>query len=119
MKLTDPWFEAEFLTKTTAKGHWKQDELEGADGVIFWCPCGYGKPEFPLDGARPHAVIVSFANPRNAPVAPPDAGSQSRGSGPSRWVMSGTGLHDLTLKPKGREKPVGPPHPTPTEEPPH
>lgn len=99
-KLTDPWLEARFTTKTDETGHDTTDELDGADGLILWCPCGYGKPEFPLGGARPHAVIVSFANPRNAPVAPPKAGSQSRHGGPSRWTIdSGTGLSDLTLSP--------------------
>jgi hypothetical protein len=98
-RLDDPWFDAAFLAETTATGHREIDTLEGADGVFFWCPCGYGKPEFPLGGGRPHGVIVSFANPRGAPVAPPDAGSQSRNGGPSRWQMSGDGLVNLTLSP--------------------
>jgi Family of unknown function (DUF6527) len=98
-RLTDPWFAARFVTETTALGHRYTDSLDGADGVCFWCPCGYGRPEFPLDGARPHAVIASFANPRGAPAAPPDAGSHSRDGKPSRWTMSGTGLADLTLSP--------------------
>jgi hypothetical protein len=98
-RLDDPWYDAQFLSHTTANGHRAQDEIDGADGVLFWCPCGYGKPEFPLDGGRPHAVIVSFANPRGCEPAPPDAGSQSAHGGPSRWTMSGTGLHDLTLSP--------------------
>jgi len=97
--LTDPWFDAKFLSHTTAYGHTCQDQIEGSDGVLLWCPCGYGKAEYPLDGARPHAVMVSFANPRNAPPVPPDGGSQSRRGGPSRWTMSGTGLADLTLTP--------------------
>lgn len=98
-KLSDPWFEARFVTDTTARGHRYVDTLDGADGVLFWCPCGYGKTEYPLDGARPHAVMVNFANPRGCAPAPPDAGSRSRGGGPSRWTMSGTGLHDLTIQP--------------------
>ena len=104
-KLSDPWFEARFTTKTTNTGHRYIDTLDGADGIWLWCPCGYGKPEFPLDGGRPHAIIVSFANPINAPVAPPDSGSQSRPDPvtglchPTRWTISGTGLDDLTLSP--------------------
>jgi hypothetical protein len=99
-RLDDPWFEAEFQKNTTAKGHEGTDSLEGADGIFLWCPCGYGKPGFPLDGARPHGLIVSFANPRGCPPAPPDAGSRSAGGGPSRWtIVSGTGLSDLTLSP--------------------
>ena len=98
--LSDPWFEAEFMAETTVRGHRCQDQLQGADGIRFWCPCGYGKPEFPLDGARPHMVKVSFANPRGCAPAPPDAGSQSRNGGPSRWtISSGTGIGDLTLAP--------------------
>lgn len=101
MKLTDPWFEARFLRNTTKTGWSTADpeNIHGADGIIFWCPCGYGKPEFPIDGARPHAVVVSFANPMGAQPAPPGSGSQNRSGAPSRWTVSGTGLHDLTLSP--------------------
>jgi len=98
--LTDPWFEAQFVCNTTAEGHTYADALEGSDGIQFWCPCGYGKPEYPLAGARPHAVHVSFANPRGCDPAPLDAGSRSRQGGPSRWeIRDGTGLEDLTLHP--------------------
>lgn len=100
MKLTDPWFEAHFIAGTTARGHHGIDTLDGADGLQLWCPCGYGKPEYPLDGARPHAILVSFTNPRGCAPAPPEAGSQSRDGGPSRWeIVGGAGLDDLTLKP--------------------
>lgn len=100
MRLDDPWFDAQFLvTDPDGKGHRDIDTLDGADGIFFWCPCGYGKPEYPLDGARPHGVIVSFANPRGTPPAPAHGGSRSRDGGPSRWTMSGTGLSDLTLTP--------------------
>jgi hypothetical protein len=98
-RLDDPWFNVVFTSKTTREGYVHQDALEGADGVRFWCPCGYGKVEFPLDGARPHAVIVLFANPQGCAAAPPDAGPQSRNGGPERWTMAGTGVHDLTLNP--------------------
>lgn len=100
-RLSDPWFAVRFMTKTTAKEWYHHDTLEGADGIEFWCPCGYGKPEFPLEGARPHGVIVSFANPRGVPPAPADAGSQSRNGGPSRWTLANesTGVDNLTLTP--------------------
>lgn len=98
-KLTDPWFEAQFTTETTAQGHRYIDTLQGADGIFFWCPCGYGKPEFPLEGGRPHGVLVHFANPRGVPVAPANAGSRNRSGAPSRWTVSGTGYADLTLTP--------------------
>jgi len=98
-RFDDPWFEAKFVKDTTARGCTYTDSIDGADGVQFWCPCGYGKPEFPLDGGRPHAVRVSFANPRGCAPVPDDAGSQGRVGKPSRWVVSGTGFHDLTLSP--------------------
>jgi hypothetical protein len=104
-KLTDPWFEAEFYGNVGKSGlgrdSWqRQDGIDGAQGIVLWCPCGYGKPEFPLDGARPHALIIPFANPRNAPPVPPDHGPVSMdGSHRPRWQMSGTGLADLTLTP--------------------
>lgn len=99
-KLTDPWFDAKFMTETTAKGHRYCDTLDGADGLWLWCPCGYGKPEYPLEGARPHGVIVSFANPRGCTPAPAEAGSRSRAGGPSRWTIArGSRLADLTLTP--------------------
>ncbi len=89
------------MRNTTKKSWYTKDpeNIKGADGLLFWCPCGYGKPEFPIDGARPHGVVVSFANPIDAPPVPPDAGSMNREGKPSRWVVSGTGLHDLTLSP--------------------
>ncbi len=100
MKLTDPWFEAHFLrTDADGKGHRSVDTLDDADGIFLWCPCGYGKTEYPLDGPRPHGLIVNFANPRSAPPVPAHAGSRSRGGGLSRWTMSGTDLTDLTLSP--------------------
>lgn len=93
MKLSDPYFEAQFMKNTTAEGWTHVDELVGSDGVIFNCPCGVGNP----NGA--HKVVVSFAVPIGCPSAPADAGSQSRQGGPSRWAMTGTGLADLTIFP--------------------
>lgn len=99
-RLIDPWFDAEFIKNTNAKGHERAgSQIEGADGVQFWCPCGYGKPDFPIDGGRPHMVLVSFSNPRGCDPAPVDAGSRNRVGDPSRWGMTGSGLHDLTLTP--------------------
>lgn len=99
MRLNDPWFEARFLRTNVDDSHVYLDSLEGADGIFFWCPCGYNKPDYPLDGARPHGVIVNFANPRGVPPAPEHTGSRSRDGRPSRWTMSGTSLEDLTLHP--------------------
>jgi hypothetical protein len=99
--LLDPWFEAQFYGQATDYSHREQGgELDGAQGLFLWCPCGYGRPEFPLEGSRPHAIIVPFANPRNAPVLPENHGPVSRdGTKRPRWTMSGTGLGDLTLSP--------------------
>lgn len=106
-RLTDPWFEAEFYGNVHADEqgrmtHTRQgNRIDGAQGLQLWCPCGYGKPEFPLDGGRPHAVMVPFRNPRNAPELPPEHGPHSKND-PSqhpRWEMSGSGLEDLTISP--------------------
>src|SRR5690348_12593250 len=100
MKLTDPWFEATFIrTSPDGKSHTYVDKLDGADGLFLWCPCGYGKAEYPLDGARPHGLIVSFANPLGVPPAPDSAGTRGRHGRPTRWTMSGSSLDDLTLSP--------------------
>lgn len=96
MRLTDPWFEAEFYGNATATGYRRQGaQIEGAQGLVMYCPCCYGKD----DGA--HGLIIPFANPRNAPQLPANHGPTARGN-PSlhpRWAMSGTGLGDLTLTP--------------------
>jgi D-serine dehydratase len=96
MKLTNPWFEAEFYGKAHGVAFTRQGpSIEGAQGLFLWCPCGYGRP----DGAA-HGLIVPFANPRNAPQLPPVHGPQARdGSQRPRWTMTGTGLDDLTLTP--------------------
>lgn len=96
--LTDPWFDATFYGEATATSYRDLPSMDGAQGVTFWCPCGYGKPEYPLDGARPHQVQVPFANPRNAPPVPAGHGPGTKGVKP-RWVAAGTGLADLTLTP--------------------
>ncbi len=100
-RLTDEWFDASFYGEASALGHRYLPSIEGAQGVQFWCPCGYGKAEFPLEGGRPHAVMVPFSNPRNAPELPADHGPHSR-SDPNhhpRWTMAGTSLEDLTTTP--------------------
>lgn len=103
-KLTDPWFDAEFYGEADDKGGHRHQggQIEGAQGLFLWCPCGYGKPEFPLEGGRPHGVMVPFANPRNAPQLPPNHGPQSARDPAAprpRWQMQGNGLGDLTTSP--------------------
>lgn len=95
-KLTDPWFEAEFYGNATDKSLRRQGaQIEGAQGLVMYCPCAYGRED-----ARAHGLIVPFANPRNAPALPADHGPTRRHSDVhTRWEMSGSGLDDLTLSP--------------------
>lgn len=88
------WFEAEFYGRATDHGHRRQGgQIDGAQGVVLYCPCRYGHDE----GA--HGLLIPFSNPRNADPLPDDHGSVSRDGNRPRWQMSGTGLHDLTLSP--------------------
>jgi hypothetical protein len=88
VRLVDPWFEAEFIGGITEAGSFHRlPSIDGAQAVFFYGPCGYGE----TDGT--HAVIVPFANPRNAPPVP--AGFVPK----YRWQMSGSALHDLSLSP--------------------
>lgn len=89
-KLADPWFAAKFY-RLIEGGHEYVDELMDAQGVFFWCPCGFNKPEFPLDGARPHGHLIPFANPIFPTEPQPSEGP--------KWIVSGTCLYDLTLTP--------------------
>jgi hypothetical protein len=96
VRLTDAWFEAEFYGNVTATGFRRQGaSIEGAQGIVMYCPCHYGHD----DGA--HGLIVPFANPRNAPSLPEKHGPSERGNPDvhPRWGMSGTGLNDLTITP--------------------
>ena len=106
MRLTDPWFDAAFIGRIdpgsrSYSSNFAEQKPEHAipfaeaQGVILWCPCGYGKPEFPLDGGRPHAIIVPFAD-RGVPEG---FGPVSKDGGHPRWSASGTSLEDLTTRP--------------------
>lgn len=89
-QLTDLYFDAEFYgdVKADDAGWRRKPSIDGAQGVLFACPCGQGM------------VQVPFANPRNAPACPPDHGPWNREhTARPRWSMSGTGLHDLTITP--------------------
>lgn len=98
--LLDPWFEARFFTDVK-EGDFRHDHptLEGAQGLMIWCPCGYGKAEYPLDGGRPHAILVPFRNPRGAPLPPEDFGPVAPDGRHPRWEVSGSSLVDLTIAP--------------------
>lgn len=99
-RLTDPWFEAEFYGQATEYSYRLQGaELDGAQGLFLWCPCGYGKPAYPINGPRPHAILVPFANPRNAAALPANHGPVGKDKKRPRWTVSGSGLADLTISP--------------------
>lgn len=104
-KLTDPWFDAQFYGEATDTGGFtcQGDKIDGAQGVMLWCPCGFNDPKYrEPNGGRPHAIIVPFANPRNAPACPPGHGPNSRDPNAPRprWqFVSGSSLADLTLSP--------------------
>lgn len=89
----DGWFVSRVTV--TPKSYWRQEDIDGAQGVLFQCPlCLIGKPPGEGGGfAGAHYVQVCFANPRNALVAP-EAYDDS-----PRWTVSGTSLDDLTLSP--------------------
>lgn len=100
--LTDPYFDAWFygnVTPADSAGHGesfhRQEGIDGAQGLVLYCPCGYGKGD-----TTAHGLIIPFANPRNAPSVPDNHGPLSRdGSKRPRWTMQGTSLADLTLTP--------------------
>lgn len=99
-RLEDPWFGAHFIGEVEENGSYRWiDSIEGAQGIFFWCPCGFGKPQFQdPDGGRPHGVLLPFSNPRGAPVAP-DSFNRQAASHTPRWAMEGTEIADLTLSP--------------------
>jgi hypothetical protein len=100
-RLTDPWFDAEFYGCVTETSYRRQGPtLYGAQGLFLWCPCGFGKQQYPIHGGRPHGLLIPFANPQGAPPAV-DAHCPvgSDGKTRQRWTMAGTGLADLSLTP--------------------
>jgi hypothetical protein len=101
IKLIDPWFEAEFYGNIKPNGAFtRQKSIIGAQGLMMWCPCGYGKPEYPVEGARPHMIMIPFINPIGAPVAPDVHGPFHDGRS-LRWTRSVEGivLDALTIQP--------------------
>lgn len=107
-RLADKWFEAQFYCQIAEDGSmrlaWESKmpiTFAQAQGLFLWCPCGYGKPEFPLEGARPHGVLIPFANPPCGIPCPAAHGPwNNEHTHRPRWrVESGSGLDDLTLSP--------------------
>ena len=107
MRLTDPWFEAAFVGRVSpdgrsyySAGFMKEGPampFADAQGLILWCPCGYGNRAYPIDGARPHGLLVPF---RDRGV-PDGFGPLSRdGKTRPRWrIVGGDSLETLTLEP--------------------
>jgi hypothetical protein len=117
-RLTDPWFEAEFYGEVNVDESYRIAHEDGspmtfkeAQGLFLWCPCGYGALDangverYPLDlslnKGRPHGVLIPFANPPCGILLPPNHGPVSSRDGVThpRWVVNGSGLHDLTVTP--------------------
>lgn len=67
-------------------------DLAQAQGLWLLCPACFQKNG---GAVGTHMVEVTFRDRG----AQDNQGSQSRNGGPSRWAMSGTGLHDLSLSP--------------------
>lgn len=105
MRLRD--LDAQFLCNVSANGHQRMDSdsVDGAQGIQFQCPtCGVGKERGERDGRRfirgAHYIMALFANPRNAPLAPADAGPGNVAGNRPRWTIeSGASIDDLTLAP--------------------
>lgn len=103
-RLSDPWFDAKFYGATSASGFRTEHEdgrpftFADAQGVMLWCPCGYGDPRYQGAGGRPHAILVPFSNGPGGPCHP-EHGPTGRNGGRPRWVASGTSLEDLTTTP--------------------
>lgn len=70
----------------------KVDTLAEATGMFFLCPGCYAKNGGPVGT---HGIIVTFADRG----VPDHLGSHGSGGGPSRWKVSGSGLHDLSTQP--------------------
>lgn len=67
-------------------------DLASAQGLMLLCPACFQKNG---SSVGTHSIRVTF---RDRGVLDRQ-GSQSRHGGPSRWAVSGTGLHDLTTDP--------------------
>lgn len=104
-KLLDEWFDAQFIGFIQPDGKSYRHRMpdgspipyEQAQGILLWCPCGYhDRVRFPMDGARPHGLLVVFAD-RGAPA---DFGpySKSKKSRP-RWNVVGSSLDNITCTP--------------------
>lgn len=72
----------------------------GVQGILFQCPlCAVGKERGEEDGVGyamgAHYILIWFANPVDAPVAPPEADTKPH----HRWTFTGWRIDDVTLSP--------------------
>jgi len=89
MRLTDPWFEAYFITDGSIAGQRRHvTTLAEAQGVVLFCPCGFGTD-------RAHGLVVPFTNApeHNFGVLARDGVTRPK------WKATGTTLADLTIHP--------------------
>lgn len=104
-KLTDSWFDAEFVGEAGETGGYRHQggQFHGAQGLFLWCPCGWANPRYrEVNGGRPNGVLIGFRNPVGAPPPPPKWGPYSKTDRlvHPRWeIVCGTGLADLSLSP--------------------
>ncbi len=78
--------EAEFVRAAPNGGIGREDDLAGADGLMFLCPKCYATNGGPVGT---HSVLCWFAGRVSSDTKP----------GPGRWVISGNDLSDLSLTP--------------------
>ena len=80
--------EAQFLCYEPKDGHIYHVPVPtfgAAQGVIFLCPKCFATNNGPIGTHK----VICWSRSRGVP--------DSASPGPGRWVMAGTGLHDLTL----------------------
>ena len=68
------------------------NDLREATGIFFLCPVCYTKNNGPIGT---HGIIVTFQDKN----VPDELGSHNKEGKPSRWIVSGSGYNDLTLRP--------------------
>ncbi len=78
--------EAQFLRWSDESTFHFQDEFAGAQSIMFLCPGCYARNG---GAVGTHSILVSF----EGAGVPPEYDRNPR------WVVSGTGLDDLTLSP--------------------
>lgn len=81
MKLRE--LDANFVGNATQDSFVEQENIDGAQGIMFDCPLCHG-----------HSVLCWFSNPINAAKVADELEPK-----PGRWKASGSSIDDLTLEP--------------------